>query len=58
MAGMNWLQSLFTMPVFAVAIIVLSVLAGIQYSFHAQWPHAVYWFCAAGLNACVTFWMK
>jgi hypothetical protein len=41
--------------IFPVAMMVLSVCAGIVYAAHGDVRQAIYWFAGAVLNAAVTF---
>jgi hypothetical protein len=43
---------------FAGAQVVLSAGAAVGYALARDWPRCVYWLCATGLTATVTWWME
>jgi len=42
---------------FSVLILVLSVLSMVRWLVYGDYAQAMYWLCASGLTATVTFWM-
>lgn len=41
--------------VFPTVLVALDCAAALVYFVHGDWRHAVYWFAAATLTACVTY---